>query len=290
MKSLGLLVVLLVSMVRAEERSLPLLVSTEWLATHGADDDLVVLHVGFSRKEFAIAHIPGARFLWFNWIAPSTPDASTEMPAVEDAERVLGELGIRKESTIVLVFTGANITPTARAFLALSYFGMGNRAGFLDGGFEQWKAEKRRTETGIPAVSPTTLHLALHPSVIVDADWVKARLVSPGVTIADARARNFYDGTGGGLLRQGHIRGAKSIPFTLLADSTNRIRPRAELERVFDEAGVARGSTVVSYCHVGQQASLVYLAALILGHDAKVYDGSFEDWNTRDESYPVEKK
>jgi thiosulfate/3-mercaptopyruvate sulfurtransferase len=275
-------------MARGEERSIPLLVSTEWLAEHNGDENLVILHVGFTRKEFAIAHIPGARFLWFNSIAPSTPDASTEMPTAQEAERVLGELGVTMESSIVLVFSGANITPTARAFLALSYFGWRNRTAFLDGGFEQWKGEKRGTESGVPVVSPGKPHLTTHPAVIVDADWVKERLSSPAVTIVDARARAFFDGTGGGLLRQGHIKGAKSIPFTLLADSTNRIRPIPELRRVFEEAGVAPGSTVVSYCHVGQQASLVYVTALLLGFDAKVYDGSFEDWNTRDESYPVE--
>jgi thiosulfate/3-mercaptopyruvate sulfurtransferase len=44
---------------------------------------------------------------------------------------------------------------------------------------------------------------------------------------------------------------------------------------------------VVSYCHIGQQGSLVWAAARELGISARLYDGSFEDWSVRSE-LPVE--
>jgi thiosulfate/3-mercaptopyruvate sulfurtransferase len=44
---------------------------------------------------------------------------------------------------------------------------------------------------------------------------------------------------------------------------------------------------VVTYCHIGQQASLVWFAARLLGFDARLYDGSFQDWAGRAE-LPVE--
>ena len=55
----------------------------------------------------------------------------------------------------------------------------------------------------------------------------------------------------------------------------------------FAEAGVKDGQTVVTYCHIGQQASLVWFAARLLGFDARLYDGSFQDWAGRAE-LPVE--
>ena len=127
------------------------------------------------------------------------------------------------------------------------------------------------------------------PSVITDADWVKTNLNNPAVCLVDARGRNFYDGNGGGIARTGHIKGAKSIPFTTLVDSTNRVKDLATLQKMFEDAGVKKGMRVVSYCHVGQQATVVYSVAMLLGFDAMVYDGSFEDWNVRGEDYPVEK-
>ena len=38
---------------------------------------------------------------------------------------------------------------------------------------------------------------------------------------------------------------------------------------------------MVTYCHIGQQATLVWFAARLLGYDAKLYDGSIQDWSMR---------
>jgi len=272
------------------ERPIPYTVSTQWLAEHLQDKDLVILQTGFSRNEFAYAHIPYARFLWFYALAPVTPDLNTEMPAPKEAAKALAELGITDRSRIVLVFTGQNVATTTRMFLALSQFGYGERTALLNGGLEAWKNEGREIVKGVLPVQRTAPKAAVAASVITDAEWVKRHLRDTTVTIVDARTKNFYDGNGGGIARQGHIAGAKSLVFNSLLDSTNRLKPIEELQRLFNEAGIAKGTTVVSYCHVGQQATVVYFAAKLLGYDAKVYDGSFEDWNVRDESYPVEKK
>ncbi|HLE35716.1 MAG TPA: rhodanese-like domain-containing protein, partial [Candidatus Acidoferrales bacterium] len=57
--------------------------------------------------------------------------------------------------------------------------------------------------------------------------------------------------------------------------------------RQFRAAGVKSGDTVVTYCHTGMQASLLYFAARYLGYDAHIFDGSFEAWSNR-KDLPVE--
>ena len=52
---------------------------------------------------------------------------------------------------------------------------------------------------------------------------------------------------------------------------------------MFHGAGMKSGVTVVSYCHIGQQASLVCFVARYLGYDAHLYDGSSEDWSSRED-------
>jgi thiosulfate/3-mercaptopyruvate sulfurtransferase len=261
-----------------------LLVTTEWLAKHLDDANLVLLHAHWTRGSYKKSHIPGARFLWLNALSKDTPDRSTELPSKKEGAEVLKDLGITDHSRIVVYFEGQNMTMTTRMILTLTYLGLGDRVSLLDGGFEAWKNEKRPVTKEIPKVKPGTFVPTLHPEVVADAKWVQSHETDPNVTIIDARASRFYDGKAG--LPPGHIPHAVNVPFSSVADTTNRMLDLDALRQVFVKAGVKPGSKIVTYCHVGQQATLVYFAAKCLGYDARVYDGSFEDWS--DLELPVE--
>ncbi len=267
----------------------PAFVTADWLSGHLRDSNVVVLHVSFSRPEYRLGHIPGARFLWYEWLAVSTPDASTEMPPPAQADTVLEGLGISERSNVVLCYSGNNLTTAARVYLALSYFGLGARTSILDGGLEAWKSEKRPLSQETPVIARTQLSLRTNPEVIVDAEMVRAALHDPGVAVIDARDRRFFDGMGGSLGRTGHIPGAKSIPYSSVVDTTTRLKSRSSLEQIFAAAGLSKGTRLLVYCHVGQQACVVYAVARSLGYEAAVYDGSFQDWSLRGEEYPVER-
>jgi thiosulfate/3-mercaptopyruvate sulfurtransferase len=80
------------------------------------------------------------------------------------------------------------------------------------------------------------------------------------------------------------VESAKNIPFTTLTDSTGKMKDRATIAAMFTAAGVQPTDRVVTYCHVGQQASLLFLAARYAGLKPSLYDGSFEDWSSRDDT------
>ena len=52
----------------------------------------------------------------------------------------------------------------------------------------------------------------------------------------------------------------------------------AALRGLFAAAGAEPGDTVVTYCRTGMQASYAYFVARYMGYEAKMYDGSFLDW------------
>ncbi len=262
-----------------------LLVTPGWLANHLNDDDLVLLHAHWNSGGYKRGHVPGARFLWLNALSKDTPELSTELPSVKEAAAVLRDLGITDRSRIVVYFEGQNVTMTTRMILTLAYFGLGDRVSLLDGGLEAWKGEGRPVSKDTPKVNPGSFIPKLHPDIVTDADWVSKHLSDRNVTVIDTRAQRFFDGTTG--TPPGHIPHAISIPFSSVVDSTNRLLHPDTLRELFVRAGVKPGTQIVTYCHVGQQATLVYFAAKYIGYNATVYDGSFQDWSDR-ENLPIE--
>jgi len=258
-------------------------VSTQWLADHLNDPNVVVLHLAGIRRDYTTGHIPGARFLWFNHVAPSNPDLNTELPSVATLDSLFESLGVSDNSRIVVY--GQTVSPlVARVFMTLDYLGAGDRAAMLDGGFTAWKAEGRAVSTEVPKVIRGKFTPRVRSDAVVDANFVKANINTPGIRILDARTPNFYSGEGGGGPRPGHVESAKNIPFTTLTDSTGKMKDRATIAAMFTAAGVQPTDRVVTYCHVGQQASLLFLAARYAGLKASLYDGSFEDWSSRDDT------
>jgi len=232
------------------------LVSTAWLADHLKDPNLVVLHVAGVRREYTEGHIPGARFVWFGAVAPSNPDLSSELPSGNDIKTLLENAGVSDNSRIVIY--GASVSPVVtRLYMTLDYLGAGNRTSLLDGGMTAWKAEGRTTSTDVPQVTRGKFTPHVHADAVVDANFVKTNLEKPGVHIIDARAAQFYNGNGGGMPRAGHIPSAMNIPFTTVLDSAGKVKDKSALAALFTAAGVTPADRVVSYCHIGQQATMI---------------------------------
>jgi thiosulfate/3-mercaptopyruvate sulfurtransferase len=279
-----------VSMADDNKVQSSLIVSTEWVAKHLNDDSIVLLQVG-EKDEYLAAHIPGAQFITLADIStPRGQGLTLELPSVDQLKATFEKLGITDKSRIVVYFGKDWVTPTARVFMTLDYLGLGDRASILDGGLPAWRAEKRPVTAELREPKRGSFTPRPNTELVVDAAWVSANLNHPGVAIVDARAAKFYTGAEAGQMpRAGHIPSAKSIPFSsLVEDPSNKFKSAEALRGLFDAAGVKQRDTVATYCHIGQQASLLYFVARYLGYEAHLYDGSFEDWSHRPE-LPVEK-
>ena len=270
--------------------SAPVVVSTEWLAGHLKDPNLVLLHVG-EKAEYDAGHIPGARFVRLDDVSVTSHDHANglmlEMPRPDSLRARLEALGISDRSRVIVYYGNDWVSPATRVIFTLDYAGLGSSAALLDGGMRAWKAENRPLTTEAPKQTRGRLAALRVEPIVVDAAWVKGRLGAPGLHLIDGRAAVFYDGVEKGGSRKGHVAGAKSIPYTEVMDDELRLKTAAQLRALFARAGVAPGDTVVAYCHIGQQATAVLFAARSLGHPVRLYDGSYQDWSRRAE-LPVE--
>ena len=267
-----------------------LLVSPAWLGDRLGAPGLVVFHVG-DRAGYAAEHIPGARHLAAT-VELSTPRMDgqlfLELPARSVLDSVLSAKGVSNRSRIVLYAADGQHTATTRALFTLEYAGLRGRVSILDGGFAAWKREGRPVTTEEPSYARTRFVSRPDSSLVATTEFVRAHLTDPGTRIVDARDTSFYHGRETRQGRNGRIPGALSLPFLTMIDSSGYLRPVLLLQAQFAGAGISAGETVVTYCHIGQQATLVWFAARLLGYQARVYDGSFQDWARRAE-LPVEK-
>jgi thiosulfate/3-mercaptopyruvate sulfurtransferase len=270
-----------------------IVVSAAWLAQHAADRDLVLLHVG-NKDSYDAGHIAGARHVDFRTTLAAGEAANgltLEMLPADVLRDRLAALGISDASRIVVYQSDDLWTPSTRVMLTLDYAGLSN-VSWLDGGLKAWVAAGHPVSTEVPTVKAGMLSPLTLRTIVVDADFVKAHLATPGFAIVDARATAFYDGTrtGGRAPNEhktGHIAGAFTAPFDSFTSADVRLKPAEEIAAVFARAGVKPGDTVIGYCHIGQQATATLFAARTLGYRVLLYDGSFEDWSKR--NLPVEK-
>jgi len=260
------------------------LVSTEWLARHLGEPDLVVLdsswHMPASgrsgREEYLQAHIPGARFLDIDEVADKSNPAPHMLPTGEDFGRAMEQIGVGRDDRIV-VYDNSPTRTAARGWFTLRHFGARSVA-ILDGGLQKWVAERRATESGEPAPRAARFEAAEQGGV-----FSKEQILDePGCALLDARGKGRFEATepeprpG---LAGGHIPGARNLPFGLLYNGDGTFKPRDELRRLFDEAGLDPAQPFIASCGSGVTATSLIFAAHLLGHDSgRLYDGSWTEW------------
>jgi thiosulfate/3-mercaptopyruvate sulfurtransferase len=292
----ALALVLAASLPAPAAKAADMLVTPDWLLAHQRDKNLVLLHVG-APDEFEKAHIPGA--------IPVVP-ADLSIPRSESAlilqllppDRLKAKLesyGISDDSRVVVYFAKDWVSPTTRVYFSLDAAGLGDNTSILDGGMLAWQAAGGivTSSDGDGAAAkerkPGKITAKPRPELVAPLDYVKANLKTKGVAIVDSRGPRYYDGVDAGSMpRAGHIPGAKTLPFETLVTDDNHMLSPFETAKVMDAAGIKPGDTVVSYCHIGQQATVMYFAAKRLGYKALLYDGSWDEWSRKPE-LPVEK-
>jgi len=265
----------------------PVMVSTEWVAAHANDPDVLLVHVEMAQmRRGPSSFVPGAVLLDYHSIEDSS-SLPIELPPVDALVRAFEAIGVSNDTHVVL-YGPAPAHLAARAFVTLEYLGH-DRVSLMDGGVGAWIAEGRAV-VDVPA-NPQPAHFepSVNADMLVDAEWIAARLDDPQIAVLDARPAGQFAGATMPTLRDGHIPGAGNIFYGdfLESEEVHRLLPRRQAMEMLAAAGAGPGKTIVSYCQIGMRASYNYVVARHLGYDVKFYDGSWADWGRR-EDLPAE--
>jgi len=261
------------------------LVSTAWLERQLGSPDIAIVDSSLfmptdkrdPAAEFAAAHIPGARFLDLDAVSDPDRPGAHMLPEATGFGAAMRDLGVGRDDRII-VYDNSPLRSAARGWFMLRHFGA-ERVAILDGGFAKWRAEGRVVEAG-----EARPRVARFDAVARDAEVVTKQMLlgGAGMPLLDARGRGRFEGTEHDPrphVADGHIPGARNLPFAALYRENGTLRPDEELRAAFDAAGVDPQLPFIASCGSGVTAnSLIFAARRLGGRDARLYDGSWSEW------------
>jgi thiosulfate/3-mercaptopyruvate sulfurtransferase len=263
------------------------LVTTDWLAEHLNDANLRVIESNEDPLLYPSNHVPGA--VQVDWARDLNDPLTRDYLGREAFEKLMSSIGVTRDTTVVFYGDKNNWWATY-AFWVFQLFGHTN-AKVLDGGRLKWEQEGRAMTREVPKYAATTYRAPERDDVTIRAfreqvlEHMRAKR-----PLVDVRSPQEYSGERThmpeypqeGVLRGGHIPGAKSVPWARAANPADgTFKTADELRAIYEgEQGLKPADDVIAYCRIGERSSHTwFVLTYLLGYPkVRNYDGSWTEW------------
>ena len=239
-------------------------------------DDQGRFHELPGHASFLESHIPGAAFLSLDDLQDhKNPTHIVDAQGFGD---IMSRLGIGSDDDVVVYDTDGGVW-SARLWWALRLYGH-TAVRLLDGGFGNWVREGLPVESGDRPLEPSRFAGHLQAGLRVEIDDVVSAMSDSDAVIVDGLTEPFHTGRARLFphLSAGHIPGAVNIPAPDTLDpETDQLLSVAELAERWRPV-VDGADRIITYCGAGMYGAFDLFVLHLLGYDAALYDGSWEEW------------
>ena len=264
-----------------------ILVTTEWLAEHLGDPNVVVAESNEDVLLYDTGHIPGA--VKIDWHTDLQDPVTRDYLDGEAFANLMREKGISRDTTVI--FYGDNFNWWAAYALWVFTLFEHPSLKLLDGGRAKWEAEGRELTKDKPEVNASADYPVVERNdapIRALREDVEAHLRTKG-PLVDVRSPEEYSGEKlhmpdypqEGALRGGHIPGAANVPWKKAAADDGTFKPIDELRAIYlDEQQLSSDDDIIAYCRIGERSSHTWFVLHHLLGLPKVrnYDGSWTEW------------
>ncbi len=273
------------------------LVTTDWVAQHLKDPNVRIVESNEDLLLYPSGHIPGA--VQVDWAADLNDQLRRDYLDRKGFEALMSRIGVTPQTTVVFYGDKNNWWATY-AFWVFQLFGHTN-AKVMDGGRLKWEKEGREMTREVPHYPATEYHAPERDDTKIRAfrDQVLKHQAA-GLPLVDVRSPAEFSGERThmpeypqeGVLRGGHIPGAKSVPWARAANPDDgTFKTADELRAIYEqEQGLKPQDDVVVYCRIGERSSHTwFVLKYLLGYPTvRNYDGSWTEWGNS-VNVPVER-
>ena len=264
------------------------LVDKDWLKDKICKDNIKIIEVHRSKKEYEIAHIPCS--IYTNFYTDGWRETRNSipllMPSINSLEILIGSLGISSSDHIVIVASGSGKYDAAEAaalYFTFKYLGHKNIS-ILDGGLKSWKEDwDNDTETGFILPEEKIYKSIPNKTILANKDDVLEVTNKSGYLI-DARTSALYMGINTSMpaIRSGTIPNAVNIPNDwLLINDSLFFQKKNDLERIFEFNGISKKNGQISFCNAGLESALSWfvMSEILNFPNNKLYESSLAEWS-----------
>ncbi|WEK39381.1 MAG: 3-mercaptopyruvate sulfurtransferase [Candidatus Brevundimonas colombiensis] len=237
-----------------------------------------------ARADFEQAHIPGAVFFDLDAVSDRESPLPHMMPTPAAFAEAVGALGVAADDRIV-VYDTVGLFSAARVWWMFRTMGARD-VRVLDGGLPLWRARGLGVEQGAASPEPAVFDALAAPGAVAALDDVRAAL-DGGDQVIDARGAARFTGQAAEPrpgVRGGHMPGALNVPFGRLLDPDGRMKRGDALAQAFADAGVDVDKPAITTCGSGVTAAILTLGLAELGRSSRLYDGSWSEWGSRQDT------